>query len=165
MAGNTKAIGVAYRDQLVQGTSTNDNAIAGDVGEYIQATVAVGSAVSITTATPVNITSIILTAGDWDLDGIIDFLPAASTSVTQFNASISVTTGTLSTQPGGSGVSPDATVVFNQAAAVPAALVAFPTATVRLTVSATTTVYLVAQATFTVSTMTGYGTIRARRMR
>ena len=36
---------------------------------------------------------------------------------------------------------------------------------VRLTLNATTTVYLVAQATFGVNTMTGSGTLRARRAR
>jgi hypothetical protein len=36
---------------------------------------------------------------------------------------------------------------------------------VRLSIAATTTVFLVAQCTFTVSTLSAYGTIRARRMR
>lgn len=165
MAGNTKAMGVAYRDQLIQGTSTNDNAIAGDVGEFVTSTVASGAAVSITTATPVNITSISLTAGDWDIDGIIDFLPAATTSITQLVTAVSLTANTLSTQPGGSGLGTDPLVTWNQAASVPAAVVGLATATIRLSIAATTTVYLVASANFTVSTMTGYGTIRARRVR
>lgn len=165
MAGNNKAMGVAYRDQLIQGTTLADNAFAGDVGELIFSTVPVGSAVSVVTATPVNITSISLTAGDWDIDGLIDFLPAATTNVTVWNSSISVTSATLSTQPGGSGLSPDSTMTINQAAQVPAALVMVPIGTSRLSIAVTTTVYLVAQATFTVSTMTAYGTLRARRIR
>jgi hypothetical protein len=165
MAGNTKAMGVAYRDQLIAGTTTNDNALAGDVGEYIVSTVASGSAVSITTGTPTNITSIALTPGDWDLDAVIDFLPAASTSITNYQAAYSLTSATLSTQPGGSGLGPDPLLVVNQAAMVPAAVFGCAPATVRLTISANTTVYLVAQSTFSVSTLTGYGTLRARRAR
>lgn len=165
MAGNTKAMGVAYRDQLIQGTSTNDNALTGDVGELITATVASGSAVSLTSTTAANITSISLTAGDWDIDGQIDFAPAATTSITQLNVGISLTSATLASQAGGSGLGTDPTFTVNQAANVPAALVAVASGTVRLSIAATTTVYLVGQATFSVSTMTGYGTIRARRVR
>ena len=51
MAGNTKSMGVAYRDQLVQGTSTNDNAITGDIGELVSSTIPVGSTVSLTSTT------------------------------------------------------------------------------------------------------------------
>jgi hypothetical protein len=36
---------------------------------------------------------------------------------------------------------------------------------VRVSLSATTTIFLVASDTFTVSTMSAYGTIRARRVR
>lgn len=167
MSGNQLAMGVAYRDQLVKGTPTNDNAIAGDVGEYVSATVASGSAVALTTATPANITSISLTPGDWDIDGQVDFAPAASTSVTQYNASCSGTSATLATQPGGGNFASDSTFTINQAAMVPAATFAGATMTVRVTVpvGTTQTVYLVAQATFTVSTLSAYGTLRARRVR
>ena len=165
MAGNTKSMGVAYRDQLVQGSSTNDNAITGDIGELVSSTIPVASTVSLTSTTAANITSIVLTPGDWDIDALIDFAPAASTSVTQLNVSISLTSATLSSQPGGSGLDPDATTTINSAAYVPAALMAYSAGTVRLLIAATTTVYLVAKATFSVSTMTAYGTIRARRCR
>ena len=155
---------LAVRGQLV-GTGTNDNASAGNVGEYIQSTVASGSAVTLTTATGNNVTSISLTAGDWDLDGQVDFSPAATTSVTQLNSSISLTSATLSPQAGGSGLGPDGTTTINQPAEVPTALICLPTFTTRLSIAATTTVFLVAQANFTVAAMTAYGTIRARRIR
>ena len=165
MAGNTKAIGVAYRDQLIAGTTTNDNAIAGDVGEYFQFTIPVGSAVALTTATPANLTSISLGAGDWDIDFTIDFLPVATTSVTQYNASVSVVSATLATQPGGAGLFPEALYVVNQAAAVPAGVVGVTGPTVRASFAATTTIYLVGQMAFTVSTASMYGTLRVRRVR
>src|SRR5690349_16625741 len=51
------------------GTATNDDAAAGKIGEYIESEVLSGSAVSLTTNTAANITSISLTAGDWDVWG------------------------------------------------------------------------------------------------
>lgn len=164
MPKQTKTLGVAYQDQIVLGTTSNDSATVGQVGEIITSTVASGAAVALTTATPANVTSISLTAGDWDVAGLIDFLPAGTTSITQLNASVSLTTATLGTQPGGSGLGPDPTATVNQAANVPAGLVALDIGPVRVSIAATTTVFLVAQGTFTVSTMSAYGTIRARRV-
>jgi len=169
MVGNTKAIGVAFEDQLIKGTPTNDLAAAGYTGEYLEANTLLAGAVALTTATPANITSVILTPGDWDVVGIIDFVPAATTSVTQLNNSLSTTTATLATKaPSTSAainIGPFATTSVNQAAAVPAAEVMLAGSPTRISVSANTTVYLVAQAAFTVSTMTAYGSIRARRVR
>lgn len=174
MSGNSLPIGVAFQDQLISGTPTNDNAAAGFLGEYIQSTVASGSAVALTTATTANVTSIALTPGDWDIDCQVEFSPAATTSVTQSNAAMSLTSATLPTQPGGAvgraTLGPEPIITFNQAAAVPAAGYALAPTTVRCTVSqaapgVTVTVYLVAQATFTVSTMSAFGSIRARRIR
>ena len=169
MAGNNIAMGAAYRDQLIKGTPTNDLALAGDIGEYLEANLLTASALSVTTATPLNITSLVLTPGDWDVDAIVDFVPAATTSVTQWNVSVSNTTATLQSQaPSTSAainIGPFATTTINQAAQVPAAEVTISGATVRVSVSANTTIYLVAQAAFTVSTMTAYGSLRARRVR
>lgn len=167
MSGNTQASGVAYLDQLIKGTPTNDNAPAGFIGELIFSTIPTGSAVALTTATPANVTSIVLTPGDWDVDGVVDFNPGASTSVTQYNSSVSGTSATLATQPGGGNFGPDGTFTLNQAAMVPAAGFDAAPTTIRVTVPQGTTqqVFLVAQATFTVSTLAAFGTIRARRMR
>lgn len=148
------------------GTRSNDNALAGQVGEFVTATIASGAAVSLVTATAKNVTSIALTPGDWDIDGTIDYLPAATTSITQLNSSVSLTTNTLGTQPGGSGLATDPTATQSMPAQVPGANVnALTSPSTRLSVAANTTVYLVAQATFTVSTLTAYGTLRARRVR
>lgn len=169
MSGNNIAIGVAYRDQLIKGTPTNDSAIAGDVGEYLEANLLSASALSVTTATPLNITSMVLTPGDWDVTGIVDFVPAATTSVTQWNVSVSNTSATLASQAPSTStainIGPFATTTINQAAAVPAAEVTLAGNPVRVSVNANTTIYLVAQAAFTVSTMTAYGSLRARRVR
>ena len=155
----------AWRSSLIFGTQTNDNAASGIVGEIITATVVSGSAVALTTTVTANVTSISLTTGDWDITAQVDFLIGATTSLTQLNSSISLTTGTLSPQTGGSGLGTDATATANWAAMIPAGNIFQNAGPVRLSISATTTVFLVAQSTFTISTNAAYGTIRARRMR
>lgn len=150
----------------ITGTTTNNSAQAGSVGEYITATVVAGSAVALTTATGANITSISLTAGDWDVSAVADFTPGATTSITVLSAGLGTTTATLLGQAGGGGVGTDPLVTITQPATVPAAgplhLALPPT---RVLIASTTTIFFVANCTFTVSTLSAYGTIRARRIR
>ena len=58
----------AHSGALHTGTATNDNAAAGIIGEWIESFVSL----SLTTAT-MNITSIALTAGDWDLSACVNY--------------------------------------------------------------------------------------------
>jgi len=141
------------------GTATNDDAAAGKIGQYVSSTLASGSAVSLTTGIPANVTSISLTAGDWDVTGVVDFAFGATTSYTALMGGISTTANTFGAQ--------DSRFDFETPAAVPTATTApaWVVPVVRLSLAATTTVYLVAAANFTVSTLGTYGTIRARRMR
>lgn len=143
----------------VVGTATNDNATAGDVGELISASVVSGSAVTLTTATPANITSVSLTAGDWDCSASAVRTFGASTSVTILKSTIGTTTaadGSLAT---------GTMVQRSTAAQVPVNDYAHVVPPVRLSLSATTTVFLVADDTFSASTNKGYGFLRCRRMR
>lgn len=143
------------------GTATNNNTNAGNVGEYVESVISSASAISLSSGIPLTITSISLTAGDWDVCGVIDFITAASTSVTQVGTSVSLTNNSFDSNSGRSHIT-----LF--AATVPGAQTpayAIPTASLRFSLSGTTTIYLVAFAVFTVSTLTGYGIIRARRMR
>jgi hypothetical protein len=142
----------------IPGTTTNDSAAAGLVGEYISSTIAVGSAVSLTTGTAANVTSISLTAGDWDVTGVVDFRLAATSTVSYLQGSVSLVSATAGAQDTGfsnpysisAGLSVDAAEVLPVS---------------RLSLAATTTVYLVATAGFAISTLTAYGTLRARRVR
>lgn len=144
------------------GTTTNDNAAAGSVGEYISSTVLVGSAVSLSSSATANITSISLTAGDWDVEGNIVFNPAGSTTTTLATAAINTTSATLPTAPGAGAYN----FWFTSSAGTAAGFApALPTGMTRISLASTTTVYLVAQATFGVSTETAYGFIGARRAR
>lgn len=136
----------------IVGTTTNNNANAGSVGEFTSATT---SSVSLTTATPANVTSISLTAGDWDVSGVLQFTPAGTTVLSFFGGGASSTSATL---PGFAGYQ-----LFGYTTTGTAQTVSVPTT--RFSLSATTTIFLVAQATFTTSTCTVNGFIRARRVR
>ena len=145
----------------IVGTATNNNAAAGSVGEYVQGDRVSGSALALTTSTFASLTSISLTAGDWDVTGFINFTPAATTNVTVSFGCTSLANNTIDTTPFGfvQQVSPTtAGTVYNNSY-----VISLPTR--RLSLSATTTVYLVAESNFTVSTLTSYGSIRARRIR
>lgn len=143
----------------IPGTATNDNAGAGEVGEYISSTVASGAAVVLGTGTTSNVTSIALTKGDWDVTGVVDFNFGATTSYTNLAGGVSATSATPGAQDSG--------FDFETPAVVPTAGKdqAWVTPTVRFSLSANTTVFLVATGVFTLSSLAAYGTIRARRVR
>jgi hypothetical protein len=143
----------------VQGTNTNDSAAAGYVGEYVSSSVAAGSAVSLSSATAKNVTSISLTAGDWDVTAQAYLNLAATTSWTNFQYSISGTSATMDVTPG-------RWINFLGAATAPGTTnLTFGAMHFRISLSGTTTVFLPAQATFTVSTASAWGFIAARRVR
>lgn len=140
----------------VRGTTTNDDAAAGYDGEYATGTLASGSATGLTTATPKNVTSVSLTAGDWDVTGVIDYVLGAATC-THFKSGSSSTSATFGGQDSFADMPLITTLLSDTFGHV------LPTQ--RFSLSATTTVYLVAQATFSAGTVDAYGTIRARRVR
>lgn len=141
------------------GTATNTTRPAGSVGEVIDSELLVGSAVSLTTNVAANITSISLTAGNWLVWGNAAFLTTGSTSVTAFASGIGTTSATLGTIPGKGAQQTDRMAAF-----VPAASeFIYPTGMRRLSLSGTTTVYLVGLSTFTLSNMVAYGYLGAMR--
>ncbi|SRR6266404_1684510 len=154
-------ISFATSGRGIAGTVTNDNANAGNVGEFISSTVLTGSALALTTAVPLNLTSISLGAGDWDVSCQMYFSPAASTNITFLINSISTTSATLDTAPGNYNEHMYATA----GAVTGVGTIGINTGPRRLSLSGTTTVFAVADAGFTVSTMAVFGIIRARRIR
>lgn len=129
-------------------------------GDYIESTVLVGAAVSLTTNTPANITSLSLSQGDWECRATISRTMNAATSVTRVSGSISTTTATMGTQ----GV--EAVNFLNTAANVVGATgIDTKIGPTRLNLAATTTVFLVANDIFTVSTNAGFGQLACRRAR
>jgi hypothetical protein len=147
-------------------TQTNDSAAAGEIGELITSTVAVGAPVSETTATPVDVTSISLTAGDWEVSGQVDRVLTGVTA-TIYGAGLGVATATLLTQAGGSGVGTDC--LTSQTATFGTTLTgnyATKVGPVRVSLSAAaTTIYLIAADSFSAGSVGVYGTLRARRVR
>ena len=144
----------------IQGRSTNSNAATGYVGEYVSSSIAVGSKISLTTATPANVTSISLTAGDWDISWCLLFETAATTSVTVIRGGLNTATATV-------GASTENASQFLQqwSAFVPGVTTLQQNgARSRQSLSGTTTIYLNAQSTFTVSNMFVYGWLSARRV-
>jgi hypothetical protein len=147
--------------QLINGvgTSTNDNAVAGSIGELISSTVLFGAVVGVTTATDTNITSISLTAGDWDVWGSVNMYPTAGTIPTRYAGWISTTSATLPTAPN------EGALYDLQTTLSASATYHYPVGSKRISLASTTTVYLSCRSNFTVSTMFAGGYIAARRRR
>ena len=141
------------------GTTTNDNASSGEVGEIISSTVLVGSAVSLSSGATSNITSISCTAGDWDVWGVIATDAGVLTTTSNIQGAVSTTSATLPTRPN-SGAYVD--TPFTIGAGGSAVL---PVGQIRMSIAETTTIYLVMNAVFALSTLDGYGYICARRVR
>jgi hypothetical protein len=137
----------------IVGTTTNDSANAGSIGEYVTNT---GTAVSLTTSTATNITSVSLTAGDWDVSGAVTFNPASGTILTIQAGGISTTSAAFG------GIGSTTTLDFTAQATQGST---FPTPVERISLASTTTVFLVAEGVFSVSTCTASALIRARRVR
>jgi hypothetical protein len=151
---------VAATGQLSgKGTTTNDNAAAGYIGEFASATLNNASKITLTNGTNANVISVSLTAGDWETTGVVYFQQSGSTP-TAYYANMSSTSADLGSSNLGENVSTGATITT--AAQAIGSLIP-PTR--RFSLSATTTIYLVAYADFAAGTLYAYGTIRARRMR
>jgi hypothetical protein len=132
------------------------NATTGTVGEYVSSLVAIGSPQSLSNGTAANVTSISLTAGDWDVEGNVNFTETTST-VTARTAGISSTSATLPTDGSEAYCGVQSTVTSETNS--------IPLPRKRISIASTTTVYLVAKATFSAGTCGGFGAITARRVR
>ena len=143
------------------GTTTNDAAAVGSVGQELCYTVASGSAVSLTTSTTANVTSGAFTAGDWRFYGMVNYIMGGTTVTTAQTAGVSIVSATLGANNTFSGA------VYTTGGQVLDTnyQVRIPVPYQRLSLSGTTTVYLLAFAVFTTSTMTAHGTICGTRVR
>jgi hypothetical protein len=140
----------------IVGTTTNNNANVGAVGEYVTATLASSSPITLVNSTFTNVVSISLTAGDWDVNG---------TTVMSCAAGMSNVQSYVSTNSGANMGPPYPGTFTLTAATLQVSTVQMPTGTARMSLAATTTVYLGCFAGFTTGPATAYGTIRARRIR
>lgn len=147
-AGTTQLATTAF---VRNGTTTNDDALAGQVGEYVSAAAA---PVSVSSGTPGNITSISLTAGDWEISGTVTWQASGGSVMTTVALSINTVSATL----GGAESILQTTFTANGVAM----LWAGPS---RFSLSGTTTIYLVELVGFTGGAVNANGTIAARRIR
>lgn len=131
------------------GTITNDNAQPGNIGEYLFSEVASGAAIALASGTPSDITSIDLTAGDWDLWANVGL----SANPTTVNAWINPVSAT---DPGAP--NEGAYVIFGNQSQV------FPLGSLRASLAAPATYYLSLNATFG-GALNAYGFMGARRRR
>ena len=143
----------------IKGSTTNINPASGYVGEFVSSVIPPGSALSLTNNVFINVTTITLTAGNWNIWGGTAFSLGATTSVTDLRTASSLTSmavGAISNSTNG--------VLQRMAAFVPGAVTfSFPVPQGLLLLTTTTTLYLCARATFSASTMSIYGFICAQR--
>ena len=164
VTGTLSASGAFTPNQTtgIVGTTTNNDASVGYVGEYVSSTLAIGSATALTTNTAKNITSISLTAGDWDVSGWIGLDGAATTNITRIMGNANATTATIDNYIIGYN---DISYTTAGSTLFSAGIGSLPLPSKRFSLSATTTIYLVGKVTFTISTASGFGYITARRVR
>lgn len=137
----------------IYGCSNASNSPAGAVGEIISSTVLAASPVSLTSTVNVDITSISLTAGDWDVYGNISYNPPGVASVCFGWANTS------------SATTPDLALTNNVVTGVVVNRWGFNIPFLRVNASGAQTVYLTASATFASGSAAAYGSIFARRRR
>ncbi len=139
---------------IIKGTATNDSAPAGFIGEYIESVV--GNTNLPTTAQYGDLTSITLTAGDWDVTAVCGL--NNNTLWTAFDIGISVTSGNSASG-----------LVFgsNNVAVVPSSTVntGVSVPTYRMSLSGSATVYFKFRGTYTGTTPQVAGRLSARRVR
>lgn len=146
----------------ITGTNTNDNAAVGAIGETVSSTITFAAKGTNTNNVARNVTSISLTAGDWDVQGCASFNYAtlAATSASQLSAAISQTSATI----------PDDGyqaygLIVNPTAGAQTLLASCPLPRRRISLASTTTIYLVSQMSGVGGTLQSFGFIQARRVR
>ena len=147
----------------IVGTTTNNDAQAGSNGEFGEIEVASGAGVTIATGTVGNVTSLPLTAGDYDVWGMVGANPNPAATVAYLIGGINNVSGTM---PAGS-LQADFVqfpVGVNFAATAPDPKVTVPMRRFSFGVGGGT-VYLLAQPGFTVSNMAIFGHLLWRRRR
>lgn len=153
--GVTTATSIAFSPTTngIVGTTTNDSASSGYVGEFIDSIVALASAVSCTNTTARDVTSISLTAGNWIVYGNVAFIIGGVCSGAE--GWISLTSATT----------PDFSLMSALTSSSGVNSCAFTVPSLRVSIASTTTVYLSVVADFTTSTVTACGGIYAIRVR
>jgi len=134
------------------GVTNGSNAAAGAVGEPMTAA---GSLISISNSIPANCTSVILTAGDWDVWGYVAYGPGSGTSFSLMQVSLSTTSATHAAAPDMAQLAFAGTANFGESLQAPMRI---------FNVTTSTQVFLVSTAGFSGGTATMSCRMYARRM-
>ena len=139
------------------GITSGSAPASGFIGEQVRSYVAQASAVTLTpSGSSVNVTSISLTAGIWDVSCVCAVVQTVAGSGSTAGCSIVTVSGTGGTD-GDNSVGGPAPVMNVYAV--------YPTIpSYRLTLSATTTVYMTGNMSFSTGTWKGYGRLSATRV-
>jgi hypothetical protein len=122
---------------------------AGAPGDYLSAT---ASGVAMVSNTPKTIVTLSVTAGDWDVEGTLEFTSTGTTQQVP-RAGLNTTTNAF----GGLGTT---TIIASTSTTVQT----IPTPTVRFSFGSPTNVFLVGQIVFSGGSVAAAGLIRARRL-
>lgn len=126
----------------------------GAVGYYVENDVTVANQLPLTTNVALNVASLTLPAGDWDIEGTIVYNGNALTTVTYTVAAISKNTGAIELPKYGN--------VDVRITAVPAINCQISAPMRREIFTNPTTFYLIALSNFATNVMNVYGNLRAR---
>jgi hypothetical protein len=149
----------ATGDQV--GVHDGSDAAPGHVGEYFSQSELVADAQPLSSGVTSNVflTTIALPPGDWDFYGTVIFNPDTLTTTTEIIAALSTTSATLPTLGADNNTAKlDVSIPAGKS-------VVLNVGPIRASSAFVQTVFLVAQATFAVSTMSVYGYVSARRVR
>lgn len=130
------------------GVTDGSDAAAGQIGEYLSASL---GSVSLGASTPTNVGSLSLTAGDWDVSGLVT-ITNTSNALRIVEAWVSIASAT-----------PELPAVV--ASSVNMGSTSLWAGPLRVSSAAASTVYLGAQATASAGTSSASGFIQARRVR
>lgn len=142
----------------IAGTTGNDAATAGNLGELLSSSVTSGAAVTLTSLTATDITSIALTGGDWDVFGNVVFVPSGSNTITSLAGWASITSSTAPVDTNVGAYFTNNFVITTASAQI------IPVGTRPIRSDGTVTAYLGVKPRFG-PTMSAYGFLGARRRR
>ena len=142
----------------IRGTTTSDDAASGNIGEYVASD---ASSAFPSSGSVGNLTSISLTAGDWDVSVSCRAIGIATCSVTDVFMGASTNSGNTFT-----GLTRYTSTEWAPSSAA-TGVFTFPLSksSIRFSLASTTTVYFKVFATYTTATPNVDGAITARRVR
>jgi len=151
---STLPSGLSIPLPLISGITSGSQQATGKVGEVLSSVILNASATSLSNATSKNITSLAVTAGNWYIFGNT-FDACSTAAMNSAQSSISTTTATQADNA--------LTAIWNSGSANTNAI-ALSVPGQFVTISGTTTYYLVTTVTFSAGTATGCGGIYALRI-